>query len=101
MIGGKRLKDLDHTDDLCLFAKDSDKIKLITELVGAEASFVGLKINTRKNNICQKTIGALQLTILFSNEAKNSRAWVMRLGKLVMYGMKSVKELKILVMRIT
>ena len=47
----ERVKDLDYTDDICLFAKDIGEMKMMTELVVAEASKVGLKINTRKTEI--------------------------------------------------
>ena len=50
-LDGKRLKDLDYADDICLFAKDIGEMKMMTELVVAEASKVGLKINTRKTEI--------------------------------------------------
>ena len=49
--GGKRLKDLDYADDICMFAKDIDDMKSMTELVVTEANKVGLKINTRKTEI--------------------------------------------------
>ena len=50
-LGGKRLKDLDYVVDICLFAKDIEEMKMMTEIVVAEASKVRLKINTRKTEI--------------------------------------------------
>ena len=50
-ITGKRLKDLDYVDDICLFAKDKDSLKAMTEIFVAEARKIGLKINTRKTEI--------------------------------------------------
>ena len=50
-VGGKRLKDLDYADDICLFARDIEEMKQMTQLVVEEASKVGLMINTRKTEI--------------------------------------------------
>ena len=37
-VGGKRPKNLQHADDICLLEKNTDKIKMMTVLVVAEAS---------------------------------------------------------------
>ena len=50
-IGGKRLKDLDYAGEICLFAKDIDSMKAMKKIVVAEASKVGLKINTKETEI--------------------------------------------------
>ena len=46
--GGKRVKDLNNADDICLFASDIEEMKQIMELVIEEVSKVGLMISTRK-----------------------------------------------------
>ena len=48
---GNRLKDLDYVDNIYLFAKKKQEMKMMTELVIAEANTLGLKINIRKARI--------------------------------------------------
>ena len=50
-LSGNRRKDLQYTDDICLVTKDIDEMKLMTEIVVAEASRVRLKINARNIEI--------------------------------------------------
>ena len=58
---GKRLKkNFDYADDVCLFAKTIEQIKMTTELVVVEANKVRQKINTRKTVIIRiRTFAAL------------------------------------------
>ena len=68
--GGKRLKDLDYADDVCLFAKDIEEMKMMTELVVAEANKVGLKINTRKTEIMRIRSSGNQRVIIDDTDLK-------------------------------
>ena len=70
MPGGKRLKDLDYADDVCLFAKDIEEMKMMTELVVAEANKVGLKINTRKTEIMRIRSSGNQRVIIDDTDLK-------------------------------
>ena len=42
-LSGKPLKHLDYADDICLFAKDMDEMKRLTELVVEEAKKGGIE----------------------------------------------------------
>ena len=42
---------MDYADYVCLFSKDREEMKMMTELVVADVNKVGLKMNTRKSEI--------------------------------------------------
>ena len=61
---------MDYTDDVCLFAKDIEEMKMMTELVVAEANKVGLKINTRKTEIMRIRSSGNQRVIIDDTDLK-------------------------------
>ena len=49
--GGKRLRDLDYADYICLLAKDVEEMQMIVDTIVTEADKIGIKINTVKTDI--------------------------------------------------
>ena len=49
--GGKRLRDLDYADDICLLASDIEEMQMMVDTIVMEGEKIGLKINTAKTEV--------------------------------------------------
>ena len=49
--GGKRLRDLDYADDICLLASDVEEMQRMVDAIVMEGSKIGLTINTTKTEL--------------------------------------------------
>ena len=61
---GRKLRDLDYADDICLLSSDIGDMRQMTEALVSEASKVGLRVNTRKTEIMKSRIeenGAVEI----------------------------------------
>ena len=47
--GGKRLRNLDYADDICLLASDIEEMQMMVDTFVMEGEKIGLKINSAKN----------------------------------------------------
>ena len=66
--GGKRLRDLDYADDICLLARDIEEMQVMVDTIVTEGSKIGLTINTAKTEVMKiRTQDTRYVTIGGSN----------------------------------